>query len=546
MKARYKLFTWMLTTILMPFGGIAQDSVLSRSIDIEKSSEYGYTLINGWNDNYLIASFSTCSNERKPCVGLVEIDSNLNTIQKKLYRNTKYGNNFSGRDGLTVINENKLAFLSRFYKQRTDSTGYYSILLTIMDTNLQVLDTFHYDQDIPGIYFARSIHAVGDSSLLITGAEADPPGSYAEGGSWLKKVRLDNGEVIWERKFNKDEYEAKDFESLEVLSNGDILLGMQLKVAPWKFIGKLIILDETGSLKDQITFDEVIDVSYLPISFVVTALNDSTFGVSWGRYIGFDTTFLRYAPKIYKVNSKGQELWNYEFKIKRGTFKQIYSIRSTKDDGIIGVGYVDWWTFVPEDKILPTDPSSAGWVFKFSSTGQLEWQKFYYDPRHLASSNIKTENYLFDVIETNGGDFIMTGDKTDTIGPNVMNPNIWALKTNADGCLYGHYHCDTLQIVGDSTKRMLDLYTNVVYEWQEMKAKIYPNPVSHQLNIELKEPLSGVLTIVNLEGRKVMEKVIKNDRIIKIDVSNHTNRVYILEIYDMQARKYSRNKFLIQ
>jgi hypothetical protein len=65
---------------------------------------------------------------------------------------------------------------------------------------------------------------------------------------------------------------------------------------------------------------------------------------------------------------------------------------------------------------------------------------------------------------------------------------------------------------------------------ERLLENLYPNPVEDVLNLQFTEPVSGELTIVDLNGKMVMAKNIENTASMKIPVSHLSKGVYILQV----------------
>lgn len=75
------------------------------------------------------------------------------------------------------------------------------------------------------------------------------------------------------------------------------------------------------------------------------------------------------------------------------------------------------------------------------------------------------------------------------------------------------------------------------------ETKIYPNPASEQLNIELKNFSTCKLEILDLNGRIInVENAKFENSTIKFDISNLEKGFYILQIRDKE--KYFRKSFV--
>ncbi|HOE39450.1 MAG TPA: T9SS type A sorting domain-containing protein [Bacteroidales bacterium] len=86
--------------------------------------------------------------------------------------------------------------------------------------------------------------------------------------------------------------------------------------------------------------------------------------------------------------------------------------------------------------------------------------------------------------------------------------------------------------------------TSKVNEFQNFyETKIYPNPASELLNVELKNFSTSKLEILDLNGRIIsVENAKFENSTIKIDISNLEKGFYILQIRDNE--KFCRKSFV--
>ncbi len=67
-----------------------------------------------------------------------------------------------------------------------------------------------------------------------------------------------------------------------------------------------------------------------------------------------------------------------------------------------------------------------------------------------------------------------------------------------------------------------------------------PNPASEELAVQFSRPLTGKITIVDILGKTVLSKKVKNRRVIKLRLNNLPNGEYVLSIQTEQGSKISR------
>lgn len=144
------------------------------------------------------------------------------------------------------------------------------------------------------------------------------------------------------------------------------------------------------------------------------------------------------------------------------------------------------------------------------------------------------------VTSTNGITWPLTSDtlvmkQGTTIITESSLPGIADLGAAVNGSgtiyLYSNYHA----VMGPWTNIANFSYstTSGVNEHfsQVSNVSVYPNPSSKKFTIELSNNKSSSLEVYNKLGQKVFQSEIKNQKLI-IDLTNHTNGLYFIKIYD--------------
>jgi hypothetical protein len=67
--------------------------------------------------------------------------------------------------------------------------------------------------------------------------------------------------------------------------------------------------------------------------------------------------------------------------------------------------------------------------------------------------------------------------------------------------------------------------------------KVYPNPASTHLTIDIEKPGNYHVTLTGIAGQTVLSQ-----KSINIDISSLPNGTYLLTIYDADNKPISRNK----
>ena len=79
-----------------------------------------------------------------------------------------------------------------------------------------------------------------------------------------------------------------------------------------------------------------------------------------------------------------------------------------------------------------------------------------------------------------------------------------------------------------------------------MIVKLFPNPASQEINVELASPQTGVLEITNLEGRVIHSYPLNGPELNhKIDISFLKSGVYLVGI-SIQNQAYDVRRFVVE
>jgi len=83
---------------------------------------------------------------------------------------------------------------------------------------------------------------------------------------------------------------------------------------------------------------------------------------------------------------------------------------------------------------------------------------------------------------------------------------------------------------------------SVLVEKNEIGFSVYPNPVTHKLNIDYNNDSEKILIkIYDLIGKTYLNDEYSPDGVIQIDTSNMPNNYYIIEITNNNNEKFIQN-----
>ncbi len=179
------------------------------------------------------------------------------------------------------------------------------------------------------------------------------------------------------------------------------------------------------------------------------------------------------------------------------------------------------WAFAQK-----TTPSSTDALrIQYSTDCGTTWltKKTYFGTSTLpsVSGTITEEFFPLDTTEWNSDTVIFTN--SNTLGNNLI------VRFRFDGKGGNNFYLDNVRIGSLNSLATTEMsLTNI---------SLWPNPVMNELNIVSRDEVFS-LEIVDIHGRKVLEKKIENDKEIQIPTSNLDKGVYLIWI------KTSKGKFL--
>ncbi len=176
---------------------------------------------------------------------------------------------------------------------------------------------------------------------------------------------------------------------------------------------------------------------------------------------------------VAKLDSNRNLEWRTFFPFNTD-FQIIQSVRETTGGYLFG-------GFTGDNSI------GVGWVGKLDYNGQLIWQRYY---QHLYQGyNIYCE--LRDIDVAIDGGVLATGTTHE------QTQDMWVLKLDTMGCLLPG--CDTMPC------RYPPCDTTGITETTTLQAKLYPNPTTGTLTIELPGGEGGSIALYNLLGQNVYQ-----------------------------------------
>lgn len=219
---------------------------------------------------------------------------------------------------------------------------------------------------------------------------------------------------------------------------------------------------------------------------------------------------------IYKVDSSGQELWNYQFGAGENKIgANIIRLKTTDEGDIIGGG---WW-FDSTDEYFPFFLDRVPFIFKMSTDGELIWQKAIVEEDTLLFERA-VAGIVNDLIELDNGDIMAVGRW------GLPDRKKMVIRLDSDGCIKGQC-ADHFDVTSTGE---LSLQSDII---------LYPNPViDNQINVVgLMENTSYTFTIMDIHGRVILAQESRTVAdLTAIQIPNSKSGVYLLNIQDADGR----------
>ncbi len=187
-------------------------------------------------------------------------------------------------------------------------------------------------------------------------------------------------------------------------------------------------------------------------------------------------------PYVAKLDSIGNVIWRKFFT--KVTEHSIWDFEELPSGNIVFLGIKHTYDFGPEE----------GWIVKMDSDGNILWERMYKYLEHPTSDHITS--WFRGFRPTSDGGFIITG--MCSVGWNdvdTTDQDIWLLKLDSMGCLVPG--CDTLVPCPEPCD------TTGISETATLQAKLYPNPTTGTLTIELPGGQGGSIALYNLLGQGI-------------------------------------------
>lgn len=517
----------------------AQENNFSKSIDIAMDVDNGWEIHN-FDNGFLILSGSFCDDNTIPCAGLTKVDEFGNIEWKKVYRD----NDLSTFQHISVKNDTFYLF-ARSNEHIAYAT---SLKVTSFDKHGDSIKIIHIQRD--SFEYERAIVA-DHRGLLLASQQFDR--YTTTGGFRIRRFDYD-GNMIWEKEYDDPRLlNASTCKKIIPTKDGNYLLSrtdLPLRnVSSFNQAHHLTKINPQG----EVIWEHIQDT----VNTILNGGHDSSKGrvieTPDGGFVTFqnydnrdaDSLYLNAGPPIlYKVDANGNEVWRkvfYGFSI-----YNILGLTVNEAGDIFGVGgnrevffkitRGETRTDIRIEEIH--DYGLAGWLFKLSSDGVLEWSKAFLDTKFVKKRGVGDFN---DIRVTSDGDLMITGLIRDTRSglPQVAQSNTWLVRVDSNGCFSSACR--------DLTFDMGEIVSTIQPAIQTIQLR--PNPVVSDLIVDLDQ--SSITnkysdwTIMNLQGQIVATGTTRSSDIqFSIDVSDLAHGTYFLQLFNKEGAVAAMGKFM--
>jgi hypothetical protein len=222
-------------------------------------------------------------------------------------------------------------------------------------------------------------------------------------------------------------------------------------------------------------------------------------------------------PSVVYVDSAGVEQWKYDFNFDDGRIAP-YEIINASNGDIIGVGSNN---YVHDVGIV----GNSAFIFRMNDQGEMLWRREY---RKIDEErDLPLDMLLFDIEELDNGDLVMTGRMDRYIG-NHNKDDLLFMRTDANGCVDGD--CGEIEYVTNAEE----------VKFIKEEIRVYPNPASSVLNIDVESP--SEIKIYNVDG--VLEKqASSSNKQLTILIEDLSPGIYFIKV-KTKAGKVMQSKFI--
>ncbi len=458
----------MLLLLNVVFGAMAQDTVtFNKTYDFNHGYESGSTVIS-LDDGYLVcASGYATEFDGWWALKLLRTDLDGNELWRKVYGQERYSFRNSWYGGMVQVDGGYCLAAGILDSGNVDGKG----VLYRFDEYGDTLWTRLYDK--PGFSYFHSVRQTRDKGYIVVGNQNISGIRHY----WLMKIDS-MGIAVWDTTLGVG-YAT----TIEITQDGGYIIGGAGGTA--LSTARIVKTDSIGN-----------------IEWVKNHFSGNQQGCYWsaglasdgGYYIwGCSDTVINptdfiLVPTLAKLNGSGTKIWSNYYNSPNNRIASIYQVKELPNGRIMLTG----------ERGVPIEPIGGGWIVYMENDGSTIWEKVYYSNNDTAIG--LGPNLIYDFQALADGGYIFTGDGFTDIDPGPLfnnNQDIWLLKLDSLGNWYAPPDTSTCPPPCDTVG---------ITKTQNLQAKLYPNPTTSTLTIELPQSTQGYsFALYNLLGQQVIQ-----------------------------------------
>ncbi len=419
---------------------------------------------------------------------------------------------------------------SLWHRQYDHDLADYSIWDYVIDPNEEYLYACGRITDEDQLPFVLKMNQWGDTLWLKTyydpywdvafDIEQDHDGNLVtcvQGGSFSEfsdctVIKTDGeGEMLWSTTI-EDSIDYTTVGQLAILNDGSILLAFYSGL--WTGYGRAYYVAKLSS-EGEVEWVRNYDIAEKSNDYpaLIAPYPDGGFVTGWA----FDTikqymVHTDEGPLLRRLDSDGEILWEYRYVYRRGP--QLTNMAITENGDIIMCGR--------SSQVLIQGDADRAWMARVSGDGELIWKR-YYQGLHLPS-----DTWPFNAVaEASDGGIIACGYMQDFGITPIPDPDVWLVKTDADGCITPGCQDSILYVSVEEVPGTGEM------ELKEVFFKTYPNPARGPIQVEFLNAIryeAPELRLLNLQGQQVAhQRLQRGAQSAELSTSGLPSGLYILQ-----------------
>ena len=353
------------------------------------------------------------------------------------------------------------------------------LIFNNVDTNLYPYIYIKQTLSLP----SGDIISVGDISLSTTNPHAQN----------VLLIKCDSlGNQIWKKKYGIGSWAEKG-ECIALCADGGFIIGGAEVVydGPDVFYKPIIIkTDSNGNAQWKRKFGST-EYSNWP-AYGITTTQDGGYAFCGGVGVNDNSNVDQQLPWVVKLNSNGIIIWadtNTGDNLPSAHINtDLKDIIELADGSLVVCGNQYVWY---ENKPTTDKHRIRGIIKKYSPLGIPLWARYHYHPE--MKDNSGSSHMLYDIDPTPDGGYVAAGYATFTVD-NVQST--WVIKVDSFGCLEPGCEVNSVPKIQASIATL----------------KIYPNPASEILNIEITPTANQQeysFELYDILGKRVLTKTLQ-------------------------------------